>query len=454
MARRAIGGMIGAGSFYYSVIQFTKSLLEGKSVDEAKDDVIAGFGVVVDPITHEITWEPSAKFMSLKIGNSYFGIGGFWYGMMRLAGNIYACINHVGDKEPIDFVKITKYGSLNKDNPFLNWWYSRSSPLTGTIVDAITGTDYMGYPIETPTEYAFYIANLFTPIWLQAGAMPYFAESLKAWMPNLAQEYELPEDAARVAVPVAEILGLRTFPEGEWVKFYDKADEIIANLPPELLDDYYTPDELTKIMAAQGEGKLTWKQMTNPLKQKLLELYPELEDLYSEAQAASLVSDSPAWKSYTARLEAERDARNNRIDAATQRFLNGEIDSKEWDQLCDDAESNYAKGYEDIATNPAYAEIFDYFARKEAEGTKYGWQDDIALAEYQSIIYAEDLYDARTDTYNWAERDRRINEFIDKWGMSVYDRVLWYLQEKKKDTGLNDIRIAHASDITTLNRDY
>jgi len=190
------------------------------------------------------------------------------------------------------------------------------------------------------------------------------------------------------------------------------------------------------------------------LKQKLLELYPELEDLYSEAPAASLISDGPAWKSYTARLEAERDARNNRIDAATQRFLNGEIDSKEWDQLCDDAESNYAKGYEDIATNPAYAEIFDYFARKEAEGTKYGWQDDIALAEYQDIIYATDLYDARTDTYNWAERDRRINEFIDKWGMSVYDRVLWYLQEKKKDTGLNDIRIAHASDITALSRDY
>ncbi|PIW32371.1 MAG: hypothetical protein COW28_06110, partial [bacterium (Candidatus Ratteibacteria) CG15_BIG_FIL_POST_REV_8_21_14_020_41_12] len=64
--------------------------------------------------------------------------------------------------------------------------------LIGTINDLLFGKDYMGYPIETPAEYAFYIANQFTPIWLQAGAMPYIAEALKAWMPNLSQEYELP----------------------------------------------------------------------------------------------------------------------------------------------------------------------------------------------------------------------------------------------------------------------
>ena len=198
----------------------------------------------------------------------------------------------------------------------------------------------MGYPIETPVEYAFYIANQFTPIWLSAGGMPYIAEALKAWMPNLSQEYELPEGAARIATPVAEIFGLRTFPEGEWVRFYDKANEIITQLPAELLKDYFTPDELTKIMAAQQEGKLTWKQLPATLKQKLLELYPELEELYSEAQAASLVSDSPAWKNYIARLEVERNARNTRIDNATHDFLMGDIDAKKWDQLCDDAESN------------------------------------------------------------------------------------------------------------------
>ena len=44
MARRSIGGMLSYGSLYFSAIQFSKSLLEGKSLDEAKDDVIAGFG--------------------------------------------------------------------------------------------------------------------------------------------------------------------------------------------------------------------------------------------------------------------------------------------------------------------------------------------------------------------------------------------------------------------------
>ena len=254
----------------------------------------------------------------------------------------------------------------------------------------------MGYPIETPVEYAFYIANQFTPIWLQAGAMPYIAEALKAWMPNLSQEYELPEGAARIATPVAEIFGLRTFPEGEWVRFYDKANEIINQLPAELLDDYYTPDELVKVMAAQQEGKLTWKQLPSTLKQKLLEPSFGLEELYSEAEAASLIRNGPVWKSYTARLKEERNTCNTRIDNASHDWQMGDIDAKEWDQLCDDAERNRTKGYEDIASNPAYAEIFDYFRRKEAEGGKYGWQDDIALAEYQDIIYATDLYDERT----------------------------------------------------------
>lgn len=454
MARKSLAGIIGAGSLYYSAVQYGLSTLQGRSHDEAVDDIIAGFGVVEDPITHEISWEPSARFMTLRIGDSYFGVGGFWYGLLRLAGNIIACVNEVGDRERIDLIKIIKYGSLNRYNPFVYWWYCRASAFTGTIKDLVTGRNFMGYPIETPVEYAWYIVNRFTPIWMESAIVPYFAENIKALMPNLAEQYEIPEGIAKIMTPVAEVFGLRTWPGGEWMRFYDKSEELITHLPVDLLSEYYTSEELEKVLVAQREGKLTWKQLPRTLRLKLLQLYPELNELYEEGIAASMIRDSDAWKDWDARKKEEDRVCNERIDDATDKVKSGEIDMREWRILCGDAQKMRGKGYDDIETNPAYTEIYDYFRRKEAKGDKYDWRDDISLAEYQDIIYAEDLYDEITQIYDWDERDRRINEFIDKWGMDVYERCLWYIREKKEHKGLNPLRVQYSKDTEILGREY
>jgi len=454
-ARRAMSGMIAAGAIYYSAVTFALALMRGKSEDDAMDEVEEGFGIFTDPITGEVEWKPSARFMTLKIGNYYFGLGGFWYGLVRLTGNILACVNEVGTRERIDFLKITKYGGMNRDNPFLAWWYSRSSPLTGTIRDLVTGRNFLGTPIETPWEYAWYTANRFTPIWIEQGVLPYFEDKLAKWLPNVASQNEMPEDEARILTPVAEIFGLRTFPQNNWSRFYDMADEIIGRLPVDFLEEHYTPEELKKIMEAQAQGKLTWAQLNKTARMALLSMYPELDDFYKEAQGASLLNDSDAWKQWNERIEEERRIRNKRIDNATERFLGGEIDAREWDRLCDEAEKLYGKAYEDIEKNPAYAEVRDYFEKQEAKGDKYDWADDVALAEYESqVMFASDLYDETSQTYDWDERDRRVADFIDKWGMDVYERVLWYRREKKKDSGLNDIRVRHAKDLELLGRDY
>ncbi|MFA5560043.1 MAG: hypothetical protein WDA59_11435, partial [Methanofastidiosum sp.] len=135
-ARKAIGGLIAAGSIAYSGIQYSISALKGKSHEECWEDVLAGFGVVTDPITNEVDWEPSGKMMSVEVDNMNIGIGGFWYGLVRLAGNIMATVDEVGERERIDLVRIMKYGSLNKqDNPFIQWWYSRSSPFFSTAFE-------------------------------------------------------------------------------------------------------------------------------------------------------------------------------------------------------------------------------------------------------------------------------------------------------------------------------
>ncbi|GAH63486.1 unnamed protein product, partial [marine sediment metagenome] len=188
MARRAVAGFIVAGAAYFTGIQYAISTLSGKDDDEAWDDVQRGFGLYQDPITGDWEWRPTAAFMSLKIGDNYFGIGGGIYGLMRLAGNIAATVKEVGEREVIDLVRIMKHGSLNKrDNPFISWWYARSSALFSPIYEMTTHRDFLGYPIETPEQYARYIISLLEPIWVE--------QSINPLIPGMAGDREVPENA-------------------------------------------------------------------------------------------------------------------------------------------------------------------------------------------------------------------------------------------------------------------
>jgi hypothetical protein len=453
-ARRALGGLVMAGAAYYSGIQYALSKLQGEDDEDAWRTVLEGFGVQQDPVTGDISWYPTGRFMSFKVGNYNIGIGGFFYGLVRLAGHIGACIEEVGDRERIDLVRILKYGRLNRDNPFVYWWYSRSSTLVHHGRDFIRARTFFGTPIETPEEYAFYALTRFAPIWLEQGLMPYTMKYIGEYLPNLQTEYEEPTGAARYLLPFVELAGGRSFEEGEWTRFHERAEEIVNILPEGLLAEYYSGDELERVLRAQSEGRLEWSHLPQTLKAELRTMYPDLDDLWKLAIEASNLRDSDAWKDYTARLEEERQTRNRIIDRATERFLAGEIDAREWDELCDEAETLYSKGYRDIRDNSAYDEVFDYFEKLDETGSEYDWEDDIALAEYEDIIYSDDYWDEETQTYDWEERDRRGAEYIEKWGVKKYEKVLSYLREKKAETGINDLRLRHVKDIEVLGRDY
>ena len=357
-----------------------------------------------------------------------------------MIGNISACINEVGDRERIDLVKILEHGSINRDNPFVYWWYSRSSPLTGTGFELLNGKDFLGYPIETPWEYARYLASRFEPIWMEQGIN---------WMiPGLVRDYEIPEGAARTAVPIFEVFGWRTFPESTWVRFYDKVEEYIKQIPQDELDD--------KQIEAWEAGKLGWGELTKKQRQDLLTRYPELAELYEDAQNDSKVRQTPEWEAYTNRIDEERAIYYDRIDELTERLQNGEIDTRTYRDLASEAGQNYGSIIESISRDPNYAEIFAYFDKKEAEGSKYEFRWDLAYAEYNSQVRFTDdpaMYLPNGD-YNWDERDRRIADFVEKWGEDLYSEILNYISTEKEEKGLNSIWVRKGQDSEKLSREY
>jgi len=439
-AKQALGGLMVAGVVYYVGIQMAMALLSGKDEDDAWEAVKEGLGIREDPITHEVIWRPLSDFLGIKIGNYTFGPGGFWYGFVRLIGNISECINTVGDKERIDLVQILKHGGLNKDNPFVYWWYSRSSPVTGMGFDLATGKDFLGYPIETPWEYARYIMTRFEPIWMEQGIN---------WMiPGLTRDYEIPEGVARAAVPIFEIFGWRSIPESSWVRFYDKAEDYIKQIPRDELDDLQ--------IEAWEAGKLGWGELTKKQRQDLLTRYPELAELYEDAQNDSKIRQTPEWKAYTDRIDEERAIYYERIDELTRRLQAGEIDTTTYRELCSEAGQNYGSIIEAISRDPTYRSIFEYFDKKEAEGSKYEFKWDLAYAEYNSQIrFAEDagMYLANGD-YNWNERDRRIAAFVEKHGEELYNEILNYIATTKEEKGLNPLWVKKGQDSEKLSREY
>ena len=437
MTREALGGMIAAGSAMYSMVQYGISTLEGRSDEEAWMDVQNGFRVMTDPITGEVTWSPTGRFMTIKVGNYYMGFGGFWYGLMRLAGNIMATVNEVGDRERIDLVRIIKNGTLNKqDNPFVYWWFTRASPAFGAGFELASGKDFLGYPLETAEDYALYIATRFEPIWMEQG--------LNWMIPGMARENEVPEGLARQTLIPAELWGMRTFPESNWVKFYDKVNELIPHIPREELDP--------KQMEAWQKGTLTWKQLTDIQKINLISRYPELEEIYGMAQGDSAIRGSENWKQWQGRVEEEKTTYYERGDSLVDRLAIGELDTREFREKWSEAGQNYGITLDAIEKEPAYDEIYKVFEDKEAKGEKYGFADDIALQEYINITFA-DYLDEKGDI-DWDAKDVVIGEYIDKWGEDTYQRIRQMYADKKQLEGLSPTLIRMADDKEKLSRDY
>ncbi len=434
--RKALGGMLGAGAAHYTAVQYGLSTLQGMGPEDAWDTVLEGFGVKEDPITHEVEWKPTGNFMTIKIGDQHFGFGGFYYGLLRLTGNLMAIAK--GDNEPVNLVSILKDGELNRDNPFVYWWYTRSAPLTGFISDMTRHRDFLGYPIETPQDYAKYIGTMFEPIWMEQG--------LNWMVPGLARDSEIPEGVAEKAlVPLGELFGLRVFPDSAWADFYKKASEYITHIPEKDLDK--------KQIEAWQAGKLGWQQLDHRQKVDLFNRYDDLLDLYSIAQADSAVRDSSVWQDWTTQRTEEKKTYYGGLDRLTEQLRRGVIDIKEYRKRGGDAGQQYGAAIDSMPKAPAYNEIYAYLEAKNEKGLKYEFDRDVMQAEYEAkILYAEDL--EVEGIYDWEERDNRVDALIEKWGQPLYDKMLATLAEEKRQAGLNPVWIRKGEDSEKLSRTY
>lgn len=86
-------------------------------------------------------------FMSIRVGNTWVGLGGGYRALTRLMINSYKATRD----DP------TKFVEPDMDNPLFAFWRSRTTPVTSGVLDIWAGTDFAGRPIEGVTDWERFI---------------------------------------------------------------------------------------------------------------------------------------------------------------------------------------------------------------------------------------------------------------------------------------------------------
>jgi hypothetical protein len=368
--------------------------LKGELARESLGHMMAGGAIWYMQICKALGVEPnldptSSKFLSVKIGDQWIGIGGFMTSLVRFGGNLYAyeekartgegsITQRLGFAQQEGETQQEYLTRLRIDNPFLKFMYSKSAPFVGAAAEAGTGFDYFGKEIEGIEGWAKWASDKLIPM---------------AFQP-LTQGDTAPLGLA------AQIAGLREFPVSAKEKFYD---------------------EIAKLTGVQ------WKNLDKMQRRSLLLEHPELDEMQSEANKAFAIGVSgrinQEWTDQSDRIEAQYDTKLQNI-AAT--YEAGGYSAKQFRDAVGEAGANRRAAYDLMKNDSKFAGIYAAFddpGRVNADNVF-----DVALFNFRQMMWDNpDLYD-KNGNFLYSEYDKNKNDFIGTWGQGTYDQIQQYVE--------------------------
>jgi hypothetical protein len=264
-ARRAIGGLLAAA---YAWGTFSA--------------LSAGQKPRLNPLPESMGGD-GAKWLTVKVGAAYIGIGSTTYQMIRLFGqNWEALMNH-----PEDLFK------LSMDNPNIRYARGKLGAVPALIADFATGHDYLG---ELTRSNLGDIAKTFgdwgIPIWVEG-------------MLNAQEAGSAPWQVALTGG--AELFGGRTLPETDWDKV-------------RTLRELYAEQDFNKAYKSLTQGDID----------KLLEAHPDLAELMEKVKARNLEIASNPEKWFIEERQRILDERNNALEKNALAFSRGRMTMEQY----------------------------------------------------------------------------------------------------------------------------
>ncbi len=227
-ARRSLAGLIAGGMFTYAAAKMA----------------LHKAGATEEPFSWK-DFDPrqGGRFMSIKVGDNWIGIGGSMRGAIQLLGT-------AGAAAATDPKKLFSTETTGLDaNPFLKYARGRSSPAAGEVWNVFTGKDAIGEEYE--------------------GRGDWLSKLPDAFIPFAAQSVVETEGGAgtRMGMLGAQTIGLRTFPES-------KSEDLNKSLKDNLKK---MATDIPGFSQAERDEVDEWADLTKYQKQIVLQRFPELK---------------------------------------------------------------------------------------------------------------------------------------------------------------------------------
>ena len=355
-------------------------------------------------------------YLTVNIKGVKIGPPGIYVAVLRLLGDVTASVGSIGENEPLDFVKLSKW-----DNPFIRFMAGRVSPVTNialTVKPVLSGDpprDYMGMPFETPRDYAEYIIGLVSPFW----AEPFYTKGRTA-------EQKAIEAATGFA-------GLRSYPESTW----DKRETLRVKAVDKVKADWGELSQSQRILFGPDNGASppdTWQEIPSLGKQRILETDANLKAVTEQYSQEMVKKGDP-----NAVLRSKYDADRERIFTDYQTELN-KIQSgyqakaykgRELKEAIQSAREKMGYAYDLLERDPEYQAMFGQWEKWRQESPEI--VQDAAYDEYRArVSNAPDLED-EYGRFLFDEAQRRTEELKTKWGPDIWAYIEQRIAEGRKE---------------------
>jgi len=411
-----------APQYRFSVISWFGELFKGGMVGTmARQDLaklIAGATIaytawckVTDNPIYLDPFRDGKKFMAINVDGHWIGIGAAVVSMIRASTDIAASALSIGENEPMDFLTLDKW-----QNPLMRMWYGQSAVLPKLITEIAQRRDYLGYPMESPEDWAKWAAEQITPIWLQD---IFFDESGVPITPTSV---------------LGNFAGLRTSPQTRWETLNDK---ILSLRAWEVVSDL-TDEQREKIegrLFQPGESVLSVldRYQKAEMFNAFADTNPELIELYEKAVADALNRSSQIRKNYeTATTSIKEEA----VDSLTRAIDIGvKLDGKDTRWLRDrygDIMNIYGAKNDILRDVEDYQDMFDEWDEAREKRKPEAELVDLAYWEYIEDVVSPD-YELPNGDFDFEAYDIALADFKDKWGEEIYGKISYILENNKAD---------------------
>ena len=361
-ARQAIGGMLWATFVGYH--HATKAI---------------GAPAYLNPAPTSLGGD-GGKFLTIKIGETNYGLPGFWYSLMRTGASIAAAAK----ENPSALISVNW-----RENPELYFLMSRASPMVNLTTEIIEGKDFAGnnLDVRNPNDWAKVAGEKVLPI--------------------MAQNIILEENGEWQSL-FGEFMGMRTFPVSD------------AERRNQLRND-----------CAQIEYGLTWEELPFGKQDDLERKYPDLKEISDTIkQEMSLQRGNDFQKAeYIVKQDIETQFRND-MNSLAKSWLEGNLSFNQYNDNRSEYLTRWFSGKDTVQQmklmldKKATEDIERYFAGKSNP------MDD-AMQKYYEITNnpVKDI----NGLIDWEATNSQTDKYLQSLDKETRDYILAHRKDWIKD---------------------